>query len=66
MTHLFEQLTTDEADAVAGLLGFNAASAGFRNNLRDIPGLAKPFTIGDATRAYLAHLTKLFNELKDA
>lgn len=49
-----EQLTEIELGAVAGLIGFNAPSAGFRNYLREMPPLTlSALTIGDFARAYL-------------
>lgn len=53
MKTLFEQLDIVERGAVACLIGASDEAA-FRNYLRDTPGIAEPFTMGDAAQAYLA------------
>lgn len=61
MNSLYDQLAVTELKSVAILIGFDSLSSGFRNNLREIEALPKPFTIGDAARAYVAHVANQLN-----
>lgn len=59
MKSLYDQLSEVEMIAVASLIGFCDAPAGFKNVLRDIPAFKDSFTIGDAARAYLAQVAAM-------
>ncbi|CAJ3074237.1 Uncharacterised protein [Burkholderia pseudomallei] len=58
--NLYEQMTPTGRESVAALLGFFAYRdcTGFEMALQEIAPLPAGFTIGDATRAYLAHMTE--------
>lgn len=58
---VYDQLTDDEREAVAAIIG-GTDCVGFRINLREIPELPGSFTLGEIARAYLlAQLAKLDN-----
>jgi hypothetical protein len=69
--NLYEQMSRNAREALAIVLGFSIPAetaakgydvdnvhgwSGFRNNLQDIACLPAGFTIGDALRAYCAHV----------
>ncbi|QBX06467.1 hypothetical protein H1O16_gp054 [Burkholderia phage BcepSaruman] len=64
MKKLYDQMTPTARDALAAVLGFDyeKGARGFDSLLREIPELPAGFTIGDAFRAYVAHLSARVNK----
>lgn len=63
---LYDQLTPNECNVAACLLGFKEAGNGFRNNLRDIPPFKHRFTIGDVCEAYAKFILTSILKRKEA
>ena len=64
MQNLYEQLTAQEIEALASILGFSQVGAGFRTYLRDIPPLPENFKMGDVLQAYLDAVQAMLNRTK--
>ncbi|MBF3820845.1 hypothetical protein ISF98_05860 [Burkholderia pseudomallei] len=65
--NLYEQLTPVGRESVAALLGFFTYRncGGFELGLQEIAPLPVGFTIGDATRAYLAYMTERMTSARE-
>ena len=61
---LFGQLSDVERSAVATLIGFDRESAGYRNNLREIPALPVGFRLRDAVVAYAQFIESQFLKME--
>ncbi|MEZ2352113.1 hypothetical protein [Caballeronia sp. RCC_10] len=57
--HLYEQLSDSGRECIAMLLGFSSCehASAFRVALKEIAPLHNGFTIGEALKAYVAHIT---------
>lgn len=64
MKNLYDQMTPTARGALAAVLGFDyeKGARGFDSLLREVPELPAGFTIGDAFRAYVAHLSARVNK----